>query len=74
MQTKVYGHDKTLHRTQHVDVQVDNGKVVAVWFRCLPLRFEQHNVDTKDYPGGVLLGASIVAVEYVDDETGIEPE
>lgn len=38
-----YGDNKTIHRTGHVDVETDkNGKVVAVWFRCAMLPFEQH--------------------------------
>jgi len=38
----IYGHDKTIHGTEHLDVEVDkNGKVVAVWFRCMALPFEQ---------------------------------
>jgi hypothetical protein len=43
----IYGHDKTIHGTEHVDVETDkHGKVVAVWFRCLLLPFEQSVVDT----------------------------
>ncbi|MGH9933231.1 MAG: hypothetical protein ACREA9_28950 [Pyrinomonadaceae bacterium] len=31
-----------------LDVEVDcNGKVVAVWFRCCALPFEQHDVDVE---------------------------
>jgi len=38
----IYGHDKTIHGTEHLDVEVDkNGKVVSVWFRCMALPFEQ---------------------------------
>lgn len=37
-----YGDDKTIHRTEHVDVEVDDsGRVVAVWFRCAALQFTQ---------------------------------
>lgn len=36
----LYGFDRTLHRTGHLDVQVDGtGRVVAVWFRCAQLPF-----------------------------------
>lgn len=42
----VYGNRGTIHHTEHLDVEVDkNGKVVAVWFRCALLPFQQHNVD-----------------------------
>ncbi len=38
----IYGHDKTIHRTGDIDVEVDRyGKVVSVWFRCLSLPFTQ---------------------------------
>ena len=37
----IYGHDRTWHHTQQIDVEVHNGKVVAVWFRCMPLPFRQ---------------------------------
>jgi len=41
-----YGDDNTIHRTNHVDVEVDEyGKVVAVWFRCSLVPFEQVEVD-----------------------------
>ena len=40
----IYGHDKTWHRTEHVSVEVHNGKVVAVWFRCMLLPFKVHEV------------------------------
>lgn len=40
-----YGFDKTIHGTLHLDVETRKGKVVSVWFRCLGLPFEQHEVD-----------------------------
>lgn len=40
-----YGDDQTIHRTGHLDVEVDaSGRVVAVWFRCSLVPFEQHDV------------------------------
>lgn len=45
---RFYGANKTIHRTGHVDVEVDeNGQVVAVWFRCQALAFKQSNVDSE---------------------------
>jgi hypothetical protein len=41
-----YGHGGTIHGTNHVDVETDaEGNVVAVWFRCCAIPFEQmkHN-------------------------------
>ena len=41
-----YGDDKTIHGTQHLDVEVDKaGSVVSVWFRCMMLPFEVTVVD-----------------------------
>lgn len=40
-----YGHDRTIHRTGHLNVETRNGKVVAVWYRCQMLPFEQREVD-----------------------------
>lgn len=44
--TRFYGGTGTIHRTGHVDVEVDetNGDVVAVWFRCQPLPFKETRV------------------------------
>lgn len=39
---RLYGGTGTIHGTDHVDVETDyKGKVVAVWFRCQPLKFKQ---------------------------------
>jgi len=35
----VYGHDRTWHRTEQINVEVHEGEVIAVWFRCLALPF-----------------------------------
>jgi hypothetical protein len=41
-----YGHDKTIHRTKILNVEVDkNGRVVSVWFRCMALPFDMTVVD-----------------------------
>lgn len=45
---KVYGHRGAIHQTEHVDVEVDaDGKVVAVWFRCMHLPFKQVDADRR---------------------------
>ena len=44
----IYGHDKTIHRTGEVNVELDKaGKVVSVWFRCMHLPFTQDIVDDR---------------------------
>ena len=42
--TRYYGDGTTIHSTGHLDVEVFEGKVVAVWFRCQMLPFEQADV------------------------------
>jgi len=43
-----YGFNKTIHRTGALEVEVDDqGRVVAVWFRCMMLPFKQHKVDQE---------------------------
>jgi len=38
----IYGHNKTIHRTGEVNVELDKeGKVVSVWYRCMRLPFTQ---------------------------------
>lgn len=41
--TRFYGRDGTIHRTEQLNIELDpdNGEVVAVWFRCQPLPFTQ---------------------------------
>lgn len=42
---RFYGGVGTIHRTGHLDVEIHDGKVVSVWFRCQPLPFQQSDVD-----------------------------
>lgn len=45
---KKYGGKNTIHNTNHIDVETTpDGRVVAVWFRCLPLAFIQHDIDSN---------------------------
>ena len=45
-EVRVYGDDKTIHRNESLDVEVDDkGNVVSVWFRCQMLPFKQSNVE-----------------------------
>lgn len=46
--TRYYGGNGTIHRTGHLDVETRNGRVVAVWFRCQMLPFEQHELDSDE--------------------------
>lgn len=42
----IYGHQGTVHRTTEVNIEMDpDGKVVAVWFRCITLPFDVTKVD-----------------------------
>lgn len=42
-----YGDGGTLHQTTGLDVEVHNGEVVAVWYRCSMLPFKQVEVDEE---------------------------
>lgn len=43
---RYYGGAGTFHSNGEVNVELDKaGNVVAVWFRCQPLRFTQHVVE-----------------------------
>ncbi len=68
---KVYGHDRTLHRSTWLDVEVGpDGKVCAVWFRCAALPFREHRV--SDARGAEMKRGSsehwpaLLAVELAD--------
>ena len=42
----IYGHNKTVHSTNLLNVEVDkDGNVVSVWFRCMPLAFDSRVVE-----------------------------
>jgi hypothetical protein len=77
----IYGHDKTWHQTEYLDVETDkHGTVVAVWFRCMLIPFKQSPVNgqrakemEKAYASHPL--HSLVAVELDDERTTVaEPK
>jgi hypothetical protein len=55
--TRYYGDGTTVHSSGHLDVEVFEGRVVAVWFRCQPLPFKQTDVSPERvaYTRGVTL-------------------
>lgn len=66
----VYGFDSTIHNNESLDVEVRNGKVVAVWFRCTLIPFEQADVDkhraeemSRAYADGAVPGLHAVILE-----------
>jgi len=45
---RTYGHELTIHQTEHLDVEIaPDGHVCAVWFRCQPVPFEEHRVGVE---------------------------
>ena len=64
----LYGNDNTIHRTEHVEVEVDDdGSVVAVWFRCIQLAFTQHQAgDSRAAEMRPVNGVKITAVQVSD--------
>ena len=67
----IYGHNKTIHGTQKLNVEIDKrGGVVSVWFRCCPLAFTQTVVDeSRAAEMRAIAGQKIVAVETADVDT-----
>ena len=69
----LYGHDKTIHQTTEVNVELDKqGRVVSVWFRCAPLPFTQDRVDDDraremDRMYADMEPHKIVAIEFKDE-------
>jgi len=69
----LYGHDKTIHGTQEVNIErdPDTGEVIAVWFRCAILPFTDcvvsrervHSMRQDYFPRGIL------AIEFSDAPT-----
>lgn len=67
--SRYYGDGGTIHHTTQLDIDTDtNGNVIAVWFRCQLLAFNQVWCDqrrTDDLRGAQ--GAYISGVEVVDE-------
>jgi hypothetical protein len=62
---RFYGDGGTIHHTGHLDVETRNGEVVAVWFRCQMLPFEQHEVDIRRV-------AEMLRVSHLPNLTGVQ--
>lgn len=61
-ESRIYGHDGTIHQTTHLDVEVDSeGVVQTVWFRCMMLPFK---VSVRERaPGHPEVTTKLIAVE-----------
>jgi hypothetical protein len=73
----VYGHNKTIHGTTHLDIELDKeGNVVAVWFRCMPLPFRQHSTNDERAEQMRLMYREpvplLVAVELIKMNTNVK--
>jgi hypothetical protein len=68
----IYGHNKTIHGTQRLDVEVDHkGRVVSVWFRCCALPFNVVVVDQERAKEMIRMSAEVnryVKLNAVDIE------
>lgn len=59
---QLYGDGGTIHNTRHLDIEIHEGQVVAVWFRCRTIAFQQVEVDAARaaeaarVPGSPLIG------------------
>lgn len=65
---RYYGGDGTIHATRHLDVEVCDGRVVAVWFRCQMLPFRQRDVESQRAAEmtGVDDPCDLIGVEVLD--------
>ena len=67
---RYYGNGGTLHGDTVLDVEVHNGQVVAVWFRCQQLPFAQHDVLDDEAAEALMASKSrlpmLTGVEVVD--------
>jgi hypothetical protein len=68
--SRYYGDGGTIHNTTTLDIDTDkDGNVIAVWFRCQLLAFNQVRCDdrrTEDLRG--VQGARLSGVEVCDHE------
>lgn len=70
--TETYGHPNTWHQSGEVNVETSaDGRVVSVWFRCMPLPFDQTIVGKERAADmvrmyGEIDKRNIVAVEVAD--------
>ena len=70
-ETRFYGRDGTIHRTEqlHIELDPEDGEVVAVWFRCQALPFtlttttEKRSLELKDmyrdHPMPAIVGVTL---------------
>lgn len=72
--SREYGGIDTIHGSTLLDVEVHNGQVVSVWFRCQPLPFRQCDVtDSRAEEMIRMVGSSslpaLTAVKIDDSRT-----
>jgi hypothetical protein len=69
--TKPDGSRNTIHASTHFDVETKDGKVVAIWFRCLLVPFEQHEIDedrARDLTDAFPLNITVLGLEVQRDD------
>lgn len=69
--SRYYGNGGTMHRTDYLNIELYDGKVIAVWFRCQLLPFVQwHTGGTRAFDMNLAYkehdGFSITGVEVRD--------
>lgn len=73
-----YGHNKTIHGTQKLNIEIDNnGSVVSVWFRCCALPFDVTVVNDSRAEDMCKMSDTInktIKLNAVDIDTGITPK
>jgi hypothetical protein len=65
--SRYYGDGGTIHHSTDLDVEVHQGQVIAVWFRCQQLAFQQRDVGPERARGMQhVSGAALTGVEVLD--------
>jgi hypothetical protein len=65
---RYYGDGGTIHHTGKLDIEIFEGQVVAVWFRCQPLPFRTSEAD-RHRAADML---SMYGQDPMPDITGVE--
>jgi len=65
---RYYGGTGTIHGTGYLDVEVYQGEVVSVWFRCQELPFKQANVSASrgEEMQRMKATSAIIGIELLD--------
>lgn len=58
----------TIHQTGHLDIETHDGKVIAVWFRCRTLPFQQHETGYQRFSDLKQMGQPSIQITGINFE------